>query len=136
MLRSRVAFDRRGAWTAGDSHEDLEDVDVFTPHLSSLALRLGTTVILILTQLAVNTKPRILGSSMPTYPRGNLERPGVRATYLPAKPGLDRARRRIFTHLSLAQLAERETVVFTAISRSSVRLREGRPVKNGSKLWG
>ena len=30
------------------------------------------------------------------------------------------------THLSLAQLAERETVVFTAISRSSVRLREGR----------
>ena len=82
MLRSRVAFDRRGAWTAGDSHEDIEDVDVFTPHLSSLALRLGTTVILILTQLAVNTKPRILGSSMPTYPRGNLERPGVRATYL------------------------------------------------------
>ena len=32
----------------------------------------------------------------------------------------------VVTHLSLAQLAERETVVFTAISRSSVRLREGR----------
>ena len=37
-----------------------------------------------------------------------------------------RASCRIGTHLSLAQLAERETVVFTAISRSSVRLREGR----------
>ena len=61
-----------------------------------------------------------------------MEHPGVRATYLPGKPGLDRARRRIFTHLSLAQLAERETVVFTAISRSSVRLREGRPVKKKS----
>ena len=34
--------------------------------------------------------------------------------------------RYVATHLSLAQLAERETVVFTAISRSSVRLREGR----------
>eukprot|EP00964_Phaeocystis_antarctica_P051850 scaffold30285_cov63-Phaeocystis_antarctica.AAC.4 len=33
----------------------------------------------------------------------------------------------VVTNLSLAQLAERETVVFTAISRSSVRLREGRP---------
>ena len=32
----------------------------------------------------------------------------------------------VVTNLSLAQLAERETVVFTAISRSSVRLREGR----------
>ena len=38
----------------------------------------------------------------------------------------------ILTHLSLAQLAERETVVFTAISRSSVRLREGRLLRFGS----
>ena len=30
MLRSRVAFDRRGAWTAGDSHEDIESIDVLT----------------------------------------------------------------------------------------------------------
>ena len=51
-------------------------------------------------------------------------------------PGVDRARSKTFTHLSLAQLAERETVVFTAISRSSVRLREGRPVKKSTEaLW-